>query len=114
MHSVSVLQTQPSLPVMANCTQLSLRYYVDKTTRHKIVSGEYVHLGVLCVRGPTKTQASTLSLNTQGQLVAQPKSVAKIASIDNWTKAFLIFASIYLEAHPDKTQQILNYMHDIR
>ena len=111
MHSVSILQTQPSLPIMANCTQLSL---VDKATRHKIVSGEYVHLGALLVRDPTKSQASTLSLDTQGQLVAQPKSVAKIASIDNWTEAFLIFASIYLEAHPDKTQQILNYMHDIR
>ncbi|XP_078331937.1 uncharacterized protein LOC111128733 isoform X2 [Crassostrea virginica] len=111
MHSVSVLQTQPSLPIMANCTQLSL---VDKATRHKIVSGEYVHLGALLVRDPTKSQASTLSLDTQGQLVAQPKSLAKIASTDNWTEAFLIFASIYLEAHPDRTQQILKYMHDIR
>ena len=100
MHSVSVLQTQPSLPIMANCTQLSLGYHVDKATRHKIVSGEYVHLGALLVRDPTNSQASTLSLDTQGQLVAQPKTVAKIASIDNWTEAFIIFASIYLEAHP--------------
>ena len=99
---------------MANHTQLSHGYHVDKATRQKIVSGENVHLGALLVRDPTMTQASTLSLDTQGQLVAQPKSVAKIASIDNWTEAFLIFASIYLEAHPDKTQQILKYMNDIR
>ena len=99
---------------MANHTQLSHGYHVDKATRQKIVSGENVHLGALLVRDPTMTQASTLSLDTQGQLVAQPKSVRKIASIDNWTEAFLIFASIYLEAHPDKTQQILKYMNDIR
>ena len=105
MHSVSLLQTPPSLPIIANCTQLLLDYHVDKATRQKIVSGKYVHLGALLVRDPTKSQASTLSLDTQGQLVAQPKSVAKIASIDNWTEAFLIFSSIYLEAHPDKTQQ---------
>ena len=80
---------------MANCTQLSLGYNVDKATRQKIVSGEYLHLGALLVRDPTKSQVSTLSLDTQDQLVAQPKSVAKIASIDNWTEAFLIFASIY-------------------
>ena len=114
MHFVSEVQTQQSLPIMANCTQLSLGYHVDKATRQKIVSGEYVHLGALLVRDPTKTQASTLSLDTQGQLVAQSKSVAKIASIDIWTEAFLIFASIYLVAHPDKTQQIFKLMHNIR
>ena len=53
-------------------------------------------------------------MDTEGQLVAQFKSVAKIDSIDNWTEAFLILASIYLESHPNKTQQILKYMHDIR
>ena len=54
-------------------------------------SREFVHHGALLVRDPTKTQASTLSLDTQGQLVALPKSVAKISTIDNWTDAFLIF-----------------------
>ena len=83
MHSVSVLQTYPSLPIMANCTQLSLGYHVDKATRQKIVSGEYEHLRAPLVRDPTKTQAFTLSLVTQGQLVAQSKSVAKIGSINN-------------------------------
>lgn len=68
----------------------------------------------LLVRDPTKTQSSTLSVDSQGQLVVHPKQTNTISSVDNWTDAFLIFASIYLQAHPNKTQQMLKYMHDIR
>lgn len=106
--------SQPTQPVMENTTQLSLGYHVDRATKQKIVNGEYVNLGSLLVRDPTKTQSSTLSVDAQGQLVAHPKQTHKISSVDNWTDAFLIFSSIYLEAHPNKTQQMLKYMHDIR
>lgn len=66
------------------------------------------------MRDPTKTQSSTLSVDAKGQLVAHPMQTHKISSLDNWTDSFLIFASIYLEAHPNKTQQMLKYMNDIR
>lgn len=92
---------------------MSLGYHVDKATKQKIVNGESVNLGSLLVRDPTKTQSSTLSVDAQGRLVGHPKQTHKIPSADNWTDAFLIFASIYLEAHPNKKQQMLKNMQDI-
>ncbi|XP_061188703.1 uncharacterized protein LOC133196870 [Saccostrea echinata] len=103
-----------SLPSMANSTQLSLGYHVDNSTKQKIANGEYINLALLLVRDPSKLQVSTLSMDAQGQIIAQPKNTNKITSIDKWTDAFLIFASIYLTAHPNKTQQLLKYLHDVR
>lgn len=101
-------------PPITNSTQLSIGYHVDNATKHKIVNGEYINLGSLLVRDPTKSQSSTLTLDAQGQLVTQPKPTSKISNVKNWTDAFLIYASIYLEAHPSRMQQLLKYMHDIR
>lgn len=53
---------------MENTTQLSLGYHVDKATKQKIVNEEYVNLGSLLVRYPTKTQSSTLSVDAQASL----------------------------------------------
>ena len=45
---------------------------------------------------------------------SRPKVVKeKFASIEKWTDAFLIFASIYLRKYPGKLQEILQYMNII-
>lgn len=49
-----------------------------------------------------------------GELVQQQKQYHKITSIENWTDAFIVYMSIYCEAHPDKFQNILKYMNTIR
>uniref|UniRef100_A0A8W8IEF0 Uncharacterized protein n=1 Tax=Magallana gigas TaxID=29159 RepID=A0A8W8IEF0_MAGGI len=64
--------------------------HVDKPTKQNTVIGEYVNLGLLLVRDPTKTLSSTLSVNAQDQLVVHPKQTHKISSAHEWTDAFLI------------------------
>lgn len=103
------------LPLPVGSTQFSLGYYVDPSTRDKIISGKYINLGTLLVRDPNQSHvSSTLAIDATGQLIAQPKSHHKIQNIDRWTDAFIIFMSIYTAAHPEKIQQFLKYMHDIR
>ena len=75
---------------MANSTQM-LSYHVDTSTKQRIHQ-----LRSLLVRGQIKTHSAALSLNAQGQLVAQ----AQAKHQKNWTDAFLIFSSINFEAIP--------------
>ncbi|XP_062567406.1 uncharacterized protein LOC134278511 [Saccostrea cucullata] len=103
------------IPRAIGSTQFSLGYYVEASIRQKIISGKFVNLATLLVRDPNKTQvSSTLAIDPNGQLIAQPKQMYKIQTIDRWTDAFIIYMSIYTAAHPEKVQQFLKYMHDIR
>ncbi|XP_062618517.1 uncharacterized protein LOC134280106 [Saccostrea cucullata] len=111
MQTVLSSSVQPS---MTNSTQFSLGYHVDNSTKQKIANGEYVNFANLLVRDPSKFQLSALTMNAQGHIIAQPKNANKITSIEKWTDAFLIFSSIFLAAHPSKTQQLLKYLHDVR
>ena len=50
----------------------------------------------------------------QGELVFRPKQQPKIMNIEQWTDAFLVFTSIYCQAHPGKFQDFLKYINNIR
>lgn len=103
-----------SQPVINNSTQVDLGYHVDNATKQKIVNGEYINLATLLVRDANRLQLSTLSMDSQGQIIAQPKHNHRLATIEKWTDAFIIYACIYLTAHPSKTHQLFKYMHDVR
>lgn len=73
------LDSHTILPLSVGSTQFSLGYYVDPSTRDKIISGKYINLGTLLVRDPNKSHlSSTLAIDATGQLIAQPKSQHKI------------------------------------
>ena len=56
-----------------------------------------------------------LQIADDGKIEAKPRTLKeKVANIDKWSDAFLIFASIYLQQFPDKVQQLLKYMAAIR
>lgn len=103
-----------SQPVINNSTQVDLGYHVDNATKQKIVNGEYINLATLLVRDANRLQLSTLSMDSQGQIIAQPKHNHRLATIEKWADAFIIYACIYLTAHPSKTHQLFKYMHDVR
>lgn len=103
-----------SQPVINNSTQVDLGYHVDNATKQKIVNGEYINLATLLVRDANRLQLSTLSMDSQGQIIAQPKHNHRLTTIEKWTDAFIIYACIYLTAHPSKTHQLFKYMHDVR
>ena len=105
---------QIQVPVILNTTQFNLGYHVEQSVKDKIIKGEYINLANLLVRDPAKQNSSLLMLDSQGQIISKPKSPNKITSIERWSDAFLIFVSIFILAHPDKTLQLLKYMHDVR
>ena len=56
-----------------------------------------------------------ITLDNAGRaILKQAKTVRRISSISAWTSAFLSYSSIYLAFHPQRTQEILKYMHTIR
>lgn len=84
----------------------------------KIKQHDYVNLTVL-LKGAVElnnySSGVILGVDENGQLVTKAKvSNEQISSIEKWTDAFLIYSSIYLEAHPEQTQEILHYMFLIR
>ncbi|KAK3088512.1 hypothetical protein FSP39_020020 [Pinctada imbricata] len=105
------LQSQP-LP--APTTQFLLGYNVDASLRQKIISGNYINLGLLLKSDADDQQTVTLSISQNGELISKPPRAKKVESIDQWTQAFLIYMSIYLSAHPNKTQELVKYLHDVR
>lgn len=77
--------------------------------------GKTVHRLIKVVQSDTDSGDQQKIAIVQGQLVLQPKSNQnKITSIQSWTDAFLIFASIYLAKYPNDAQGILKYRQTIR
>ena len=56
-----------------------------------------------------------LFLNEQGMLEAKPRQMKQtVQTIDEWTDAFIIFISIFIEKYPHENQALLKYMSIIR
>jgi hypothetical protein len=55
-----------------------------------------------------------LEANASGQLVVKQKVGKTITDISMWLDAFLIFTSIYISAHPNSSQGLLKYTHDVK
>lgn len=54
-------------------------------------------------------------MSDDGKIEAKPRqSKEKVASIEQWTDAFLIFCSIYVVRYSDKVQELYKYMSVIR
>ena len=113
--SMVVANAHQPTPPLQNSVMFPIGHHVDQSTKQKIICGQFVNLPQLLVRDPTNAQpTSTLTMDSQGNIVSQPKQLAKIGSIERWTDAFLIYASIFLAAHPHRLQQLFKYLHDIR
>ncbi|VDI69222.1 Hypothetical predicted protein [Mytilus galloprovincialis] len=99
------------LPVYSVNDNLGLN--VSQQTQDKIINGEYVDLSILLTNSSTE-QSSSLTLDTNGQLVIQAKPSKKITDINTWIDAFLIYTSIYVGVHLEDTQNILKYMYSVK
>ena len=109
---------ESSTPEMIKCCDNEIAFHVPKSVKQKIWRHEFVNLAVLLKGGVELADiygSNLLSINELGQLETKPKSVTdKIGSVNKWTDAFLIFASVYLVEYPLKTQEIFKYMSVIR
>ena len=95
-----------------------LSSHVPNQICKKIWAHEYININLL-LKGNVELHefcsGGVLHMTEKGQVESRPKVVKdKVASIEKWTDAFLIFASIYLKKFPGKLQEILQYMNIIR
>ena len=107
-------------PLTSVCYELGLG--VPKQIQEKIWNGEYIDFGALfrparsgfvnntpqdCVLLIGSTESPTWQ-------ICPPTQHTRITSIEQWTSAFLVFASIYLVRHPDQARQLLSYANTVR
>lgn len=94
-----------------------LALHVSSTIKQKIFKGEFVEFSSLLQNNNVQVKASndrqTISI-VQGELVVQPKHQQKVANIEQWTDAFLIFMNIYCQVHIDKVHALLKYANNVR
>ncbi|KAJ8307566.1 hypothetical protein KUTeg_015650 [Tegillarca granosa] len=92
-----------------------LGYNIANNVKIKIINNEYIDLGILVSKPRDPDDQSNNISVKNGSLVISPKSrTSVIVDIQQWTDAFLVFASIYTAAHPHSTSSIFKYIHTIR
>ncbi|ESO92305.1 hypothetical protein LOTGIDRAFT_162608 [Lottia gigantea] len=112
-NSGTVISTVINTPDPVESTHSILGCNVPLSTRQKICQGEYVDLALM-LRTTTKEPERPLSISHTGELISKEKISSKILDIEKWTNAFIIFMSIYISAHPCKSQDLLKYMRSVR
>ena len=103
------------LPAPVPSIHADLGFHVSENIKNKIISGQYVDLGSLLDMQLGEPETRTLEFSQSGQLVMKPMLKSKtISTIEMWSDAFLVYASIFLAAHPHRVQEILKYMNVVR
>ena len=99
-----------------------LASHLAQNIRDKIGRSEFVELGSILdtwdpidVSSPDE-QTLSFAIDETGRPVLKPakKPPKKIISISVWTNAFLVYMATYLEYHPHRTQEMMQYFHTIR
>lgn len=100
----------------------SLGLAIPSATKQKIWDGEYVDFSQLLhgntVQLLTSQQQSEMvfAINAGGNMVLRPavQSKEKIDTLDKWVSAFHVFMAIFLEKHPARVAELLQYAETIR
>ena len=100
------------------CGDDGLAVHLPQQIQDKIKRHQYINLALL-LKGSIELDelcsGGTLHLNETGAFETRPKTSKRaIRNIDEWTDAFLIYASVYLCTFPGKNIEILKYMSVIR
>ena len=101
------------------CDELGIG--VSRQIQEKIWNGEFVEFGSLLRPARSSTNAPDDCVFMVGshespvwQIRPHAAQNVRITSIEQWTSAFLVFASIYLMRHSDRARQLLKYADTIR
>lgn len=79
-----------------------LDYNVPNNLKVQIANDQYVNLGKLLINNDDPNDDVQFLTCSKGTVSMSQKSKAKpMTSIQTWIDAFLIFASIYVTAHPE-------------
>ena len=109
-----------NMPLTSVCDDLGAT--IPQHLKDKIWRGEYVEFGTLLKssRGTGLDNSFDETLFTIGSnesplwQIRPHKQAPRITSIEQWTSAFLVFASVYLLRHPTHARSLLKYADTIR
>jgi hypothetical protein len=112
--------TQLSNPVNIDENFHSLGSTIPVKIKEKIWAGEFTDLALLL-----KSSRQLQEYSEEGQIgelqfrngrlcVTKPRGSNFKMSIEQWTSAFIVFISIYLERFPNRSQELLKYLRDVR
>ena len=87
---------------------------VPLAIKDKIWRGEYVELGGLLESVPIQRNDSAMVLTVSGSTLQPQRKTPGIMSIEQWTSAFLVYASIYAEKHLKRARELFKYMDTVR
>ena len=87
---------------------------VSAKLKSRIVTDQYVELSELLPSGSDHPQPEvSISLSGSTASVSSTRVAKAIVSVEQWTDAWLVFASVYLERHPAEAVGILRYAESI-
>ena len=99
---------------MQRFASVPLGKLVDPKVRAKIWAKQYVDLEIL-VGNTTPQTMLVLDVDSNNPLVQVKDQVTKkIANIEQWSDAFLVYIAIYTEQYPAEVPGILKYMQIVR
>ena len=113
-HIFSMTVGEPEQPPLLRCADDNLAALVPQQLKQTISANKFINIALL-LKGNTELadtfSGGLLQIADDGKIEAKPRTrKEKVANIDKYSDAFLIFASIYLQQFPDKVQQLLKYM----
>ncbi|VDI48288.1 Hypothetical predicted protein [Mytilus galloprovincialis] len=95
----------------------SVSAHIPVKIKEKIWAGEYIDLNILLKSAKDLATDSQLNgdLSVKGGLLTiTPQRQSTITNLHVWTSAFIIFMDIVLEKWPNKGQEFLKYMFNVR
>ncbi|XP_063397182.1 uncharacterized protein LOC134681476, partial [Mytilus trossulus] len=104
-------------PVYTSSVFDSVGAHIPGKIKEKIWAGEYIDLNILLKSAKDLATDSQLNgdLSVKGGLLTiTPQKQSTITNLHVWTSAFIIFMDIVLEKWPNKGQEFLKYMFNVR
>ena len=96
----------------------TVAFHIDENTIHKIVEGQYVDFGRLISKDKyfDEDDEKLYMIVKEGQLIGIPaseKEKSSINTLEKWEAAFRVYSKIYLEYHPGRATELVEYNHMI-
>ena len=109
-------QVPVSAPLLCVTPREALGSTISRALQEKIWKSEFVELGSLLKNAPVSESNTPMVLTLSGAtLQLQPhRNVPRITSIEQWTSAFLVYASVFVQKHLARASEMFKYMDIVR
>ena len=97
----------------ADCVSSDISFHISATNRHNIVSHRFVDLGSLINTSDPRSQASVNTFNLVDGRLQPARSARVIQTFSTWSVAFLRYAGVYLQAHPEDALGLITHMRQV-